>query len=256
MLKSTSWNSKFLVQIHELQVEIHDFKFTSYEFSFTSYKFKFTNYEFKSTSYEFKCTSYEFKFTGYELSQRVASSNPWVTILNLRVASRLLVESTKIENASFPYKTVISEANVKINRILSKKWTYHKGRSFGSNYFFWEFCFSLRTSYKELIWCTNDPNAYIPTFCKRWSFIWRCFFLLSIVNFERRGLTSAQKSHPSPDEFGKIFAFNVIKRSVTHFSSARRYKFLHIVSTTVYQTKVTPQWPLPPPHPPAIFKGR
>ena len=109
------------------------------------------------------------------------------------------------------------------------------------------FCFSFRTSYKELIWCTNDPNAYIPTFCKRWSFIWRCFFFLSIVNFERRGLTSAQKSHPSSDEFGKIFAFNVIKQSVTHFSSARRYKFLHIVSTTVYQTKVARQWSLPPP---------
>ena len=46
--------------------------------------------------------------------------------------------------------------------------------------FFWEFCFSLRTSYKELIWCTNDPNAYIHTSCKRCSFIWRCFFPVSI----------------------------------------------------------------------------
>ena len=26
--------------------------------------------------------------------------------------------------------------------------------------FFWKFCFSLRTSYKELILCTNDPNVY------------------------------------------------------------------------------------------------
>ena len=30
-----------------------------------------------------------------------------------------LVESTKIENASFPYKTAISEANVKTNRMMS-----------------------------------------------------------------------------------------------------------------------------------------
>ena len=30
--------------------------------------------------------------------------------------------------------------------------------------FFWKFCFSLSTSYKELIWCTNDLNAHIPTF--------------------------------------------------------------------------------------------
>ena len=30
---------------------------------------------------------------------------------------RFLVESTKIENTIFPYKTALSEANVKINRI-------------------------------------------------------------------------------------------------------------------------------------------
>ena len=37
-----------------------------------------------------------------------------------------LVESTKTENASFPYKTTTSEANVKTNRMVSTKWTYHK----------------------------------------------------------------------------------------------------------------------------------
>ena len=47
-----------------------------------------------------------------------------------------LVESTKIENAIFPYQTAISEANVKINRIVSTKWTYDKGWSFAINYFF------------------------------------------------------------------------------------------------------------------------
>ena len=46
---------------------------------------------------------------------------------------------------------------------------------------FSKFCFRLRTSYKELIWCTNDLNAHIPTFFKRWSFIWRCFFPVSIL---------------------------------------------------------------------------
>ena len=48
--------------------------------------------------------------------------------------------------------------------------------------FFRKFCFSLKTSYKELIWCTNDPDAHIRTFYKRWSFIWRCFFPMSILN--------------------------------------------------------------------------
>ena len=45
------------------------------------------------------------------------------------------VESTKIENTSFLYNTAISEANNKTNRMVSTKWTYHKERSFASNYF-------------------------------------------------------------------------------------------------------------------------
>ena len=42
---------------------------------------------------------------------------------------RFLVESTKIDNITFPYKTALSEANVKTNRIGSTKWTYHKERN-------------------------------------------------------------------------------------------------------------------------------
>ena len=84
-----------------------------------------------------------------------------------------LVESIKIENASFPHKTIIPKANVKTNRMMSTKSTCHKERSFASKYFiFLKFCFSLRTSYKELIWYTNYPNAHIHTFQKHWSFIW------------------------------------------------------------------------------------
>ena len=48
---------------------------------------------------------------------------------------RFLVERTKIEKASFPYKTAISEANVKTNRMVTTKWAYHRERSFASNYF-------------------------------------------------------------------------------------------------------------------------
>ena len=48
---------------------------------------------------------------------------------------RFLVESAKIENASFPYKTAISEANVKTNKMLTTKWAYHKERSFASSCF-------------------------------------------------------------------------------------------------------------------------
>ena len=48
---------------------------------------------------------------------------------------RFLVERTKIEKASFPYKTAISEANVKTNRMITTKWAYHRERSFACNYF-------------------------------------------------------------------------------------------------------------------------
>ena len=70
-----------------------------------------------------------------------------------------------------------NQCYVKTNRIVSTNWTYHKERSFASRYFFFffNFCFSLRTSYKELTWCTNDPNVHIHAFYKCWSFIWRCF---------------------------------------------------------------------------------
>ena len=42
--------------------------------------------------------------------------------------------------------------------------------------------FSLRTSHKVLIWCTNHPNVHIHTFWKHWTFIWGYFFPVSILN--------------------------------------------------------------------------
>ena len=42
---------------------------------------------------------------------------------------RFLVESNKIENASFPYKTAISKANVKANEMATTKWVYQKERT-------------------------------------------------------------------------------------------------------------------------------
>ena len=48
---------------------------------------------------------------------------------------RFLVETTKIENTSFPFKTALSEANIKKNRMATAKLTYHKEWSFASNCF-------------------------------------------------------------------------------------------------------------------------
>ena len=82
---------------------------------------------------------------------------------------RFLVETTEIENTSFPFKTALSEANVKTNRMATTKWTYHKEWSFASNYFI------FRTS-----WCTNDPNVHVRIFRKRLNLILGCFFSVSI----------------------------------------------------------------------------
>ena len=68
------------------------------------------------------------------------------------------------------------------------EWRVHNGsvtrnRGFPvTTLFLRKFCFSLRTSYKELIWCTIYPNVDIHTFRKRWSFIWEWFFPVSIFN--------------------------------------------------------------------------
>ena len=57
----------------------------------------------------------------------------------LKTGVPFLVETTKIENTSFPFKTALSEANVKTNRMATTKWAYHKEWSFASeNFFFLE----------------------------------------------------------------------------------------------------------------------
>ena len=75
---------------------------------------------------------------------------------------RFSVESTKIEIASFLYKTTLSEANSMVNT----KWTYHIELS---TLFYRKFYFSIRTFYKELSWYTDKPNAHIRTFYKELS---------------------------------------------------------------------------------------
>ena len=50
-----------------------------------------------------------------------------------------------------------------------------------STLFFWKFRLSIRTCNKELIWSTNYPYVHIIAFRKHWSFIWGCFFPVSIL---------------------------------------------------------------------------
>ena len=68
-----------------------------------------------------------------------------------KLAYRFLVESNKIENAAFSNKTAISEANVKTNKMVSTKWTFHNERSFASNYFiFLEVLFHFKNLLKRV----------------------------------------------------------------------------------------------------------
>ena len=84
-----------------------------------------------------------------------------------------LVVSTKIETATFSYKTAQSEANVKTNRMSSRQWTYHKEQCFASNYFiFLKILFQFRNVVQKLIWSTDYSNVHIHTSRKRWSFTW------------------------------------------------------------------------------------
>ena len=48
---------------------------------------------------------------------------------------RILVQTAKIEDTSFSFKTALSEANDKTNVMATTKWTYHEDWSFASNYF-------------------------------------------------------------------------------------------------------------------------
>ena len=91
-------------------------------------------------------TSPTFERSAYFMWQSVKVSNVFKTLTLKKISWKtktffknleycFLVGTTKIEITSFPFKSALSEANVKTNRLETTKWTYHKEWSFGSNYF-------------------------------------------------------------------------------------------------------------------------
>ena len=67
-----------------------------------------------------------------------------------------LVESTKIDNITFPYKTSLSEANVKAKRMWNTKLTYRKERtSFACNHFPFS---KLLLQFRNLIYTSLSTN--------------------------------------------------------------------------------------------------
>ena len=88
-----------------------------------------------------------------------------------------LVESTKIDNITFPYKTALSEANVKTNGMGSTKLTYHKERSFASNHFpFSKILFQFRNLVYRVDLMYQPPKCPYSYFSKALGFYFRVFF--------------------------------------------------------------------------------
>ena len=67
-------------------------------------------------------------FNSLTLQQNFPKIKTFLKILEYRFS----IESTNIKRTSFPYKTILSNANFKTNRIGR---TYHKEESFGRDYF-------------------------------------------------------------------------------------------------------------------------
>ena len=81
-----------------------------------------------------RSASFQWKFWTFSTFQLKNKFSGKQSSFSLKLDFRFLVESTKIENTSFSYKTAMSAAYVKINRMVSTKWTYHKEWSFASKY--------------------------------------------------------------------------------------------------------------------------
>ena len=90
-----------------------------------------------------------------------------------------LVASTKIVNITFPYKTALSEANVKTNRMGRTKLTYHKEWSFAINHFpFSKILFQFRNLIYRIDLMYQPPKCPYSYFSKALEFYLRVFFSL------------------------------------------------------------------------------
>ena len=87
---------------------------------------------------------------------------------------------------TFPYKTALSEANVKTNRMGSTKWTYHKEQSFASNHFpFSKILFQFRNLVYRVDLMYQPPKCPYSYFSKALEFYFRVFFFpVSILKID------------------------------------------------------------------------
>ena len=74
---------------------------------------------------------------------------------------RFFVESTKIDNITFPYKIALTEANVKTNRMGSTELTYHKEWSFANNHFLFSI---ILFQFRNLVYRVDVPTTQMSIF--------------------------------------------------------------------------------------------
>ena len=90
-----------------------------------------------------------------------------------------LVESTKIDSITIPYKTALSEANIKTNRMGTTKLTYYKEQSFAFNNFpFLKILFQFRNLVYRVDLKYQPPKCPYSYFSKALEFYFGVFFSL------------------------------------------------------------------------------
>ena len=89
----------------------------------------------------------------------------------------LIVERTTIENAIFHTKLSCQKPVSRQVEWGVQKWTYHKERSFDTNYLiFLKIQFRYKNLLSYLIRSTNHPNVRIHVFLKRYEFYFGVLF--------------------------------------------------------------------------------
>ena len=108
-----------------------------------------------------------------------------------RLEYHFLVKSTKIDNITFSYKTALSEANFKTNRMGRTKLTYHKEQSFASNHIpFSEILFQFRNHVYRADLMYQQPKRPYSYFSKALEFYFRVSFFP--VSFLKINLNAAE----------------------------------------------------------------
>ena len=83
-------------------------------------------------------------------------------LLFKKLEYRFWVENIKMESALFPHKLPYQKSILRqIEWWVQNEAITKNGVLPVTTLFFGFFCFSLKTSYKELIWCTNHPNTQL-----------------------------------------------------------------------------------------------